>query len=96
MISLIMIFIVSSSKIHRETEYYSNILIELSIIMLLYDIVFLVFHTGLSQLNGPYTKFLSIINIIGFVIKIILLISFVVIKVEGKKKKEANEEINNQ
>lgn len=81
-----MIIIVSTSRIRKETDYYCTILIQLSLVMIFYDIVFFVFHTGVSQITGKYVKFLMFVNLIGFLSKLVLLVSFITIK--GKNKKE--------
>jgi hypothetical protein len=88
LLSLIMIIIVSTSRIRKETDNYCTILIQLSIAMISYDIIFFIFHTGVSQITGKYVKFLVFINAIGFLCKLILLISFIVIKVKNKKENQ--------
>ncbi len=88
LLSFVMIIIVSTSRIRKETDYYCNILIQLSLVMIFYDVIFFVFHTGVSQITGKYVKFLTFINTIGFLCKLVLLVSFVVIKVKNKKENQ--------
>ena len=83
----IMFIIVSSEYISSNSIYYSNILLQISIFIVLYDVIFLVFHTGSSQLLSLYIGFLTIINFIGFV----LVICSIVIKVKIEKNIEKEE-----
>lgn len=87
LLSFIMIIIVSTSRIRKETDSYCTILIQLSLVLIFYDILFFVFHTGVSQITGKYVKFLVFANLIGFLSKLVLLVSFIVIK--GKNKKDS-------
>ena len=87
----IMFIIVSSEYISSNSIYYSNILLQISIFIVLYDVIFLVFHTGSSQLLSLYFGFLTIINFIGFVLKVCLVICSIVIKVKIEKNIEKEE-----
>lgn len=85
-----MYIIISSKLIHVKPEVYSNVLIYLGIFMIIYDIIFLAFHTASSQIEGFYVGFLVILNLIGFCIKLIILVSAIVIRVDSRKEKEEN------
>ena len=85
LISVIMIGIVSTSRIKQDLSYYMGVLIQLGASLIVYDLVYLFFHTGSSQIEGWYVYFLYGLNGLGFLFKIGLVISFIIIKVKTEK-----------
>lgn len=80
--SIFMLFIISTKRINEHPNYYSFKLIQGSIVMIIYDLLFLVAHTKSTQIQGLYVMLLVILNFIGFISKLGLLISSVIIKVK--------------
>ena len=90
-----MLVIISTKLIHTQPEIYSNVLIYLGAFMIIYDVIFLAFHTASSQIEGFYVGLLVIINLIGFVIKLIIVVSAIVIKVDSSKSAEGQINLQN-
>ncbi len=86
-----MFVIVSTSYFTSNSLYYSSVVIKISIFLVLYDVIFLAFHTGSTQLLSFYIGFLTIINFIGFVLKVCLVICSIVLKVKIEKIVEKEE-----
>lgn len=83
-----MIIIVSTSRIKNETSYYSDVLIKLGAGIIIYDIAFYVLHLGSnSKFSGIYVAVLLGLNLIGFIIKIGIVVICITLKVEADKNK---------
>jgi uncharacterized membrane protein len=60
--------------------------------MVAYDILYLCFHTGSTQIEGLYIGILVIINLIAFLLKVIYIICAIVLKVKVQRSQEEKEE----
>lgn len=79
-----MYIIISSKLISTNPNYYCSTLIQLGIFMMLFDIIFIVFNYP-YKLQGYYINILNIVNTFGFALKIVIVISSIIIKVESNK-----------
>ena len=82
MIAVFMYLIISTKRIYENASYYTTLLIQLTLGLTLYDIIFYIFHTASTQLHGFLIGFLVILNLFGFGIKLLLIIACIVLKVK--------------
>lgn len=95
LVTVIMIVIVSTSRIRQDPSYYAGFLIIIGASLIVYDLIYIFFHTGTSQIEGLYVHVIYGLNGLGFLFKIGLVISFIIIKVQSENNENKNSSNNN-